>query len=143
MDKRKLTAPCGLDCFNCAIYVHNLTEQMAELIHSKTGVSKKEIPCAGCRLQNGKHFHLSPEGCATFNCAQEKNVEFCCDCNEFPCSLLAPLSDEADKYPHNMKLFNLCRIKKIGVNNWIEKEAEDIRRKYFTHKFVVGKGQAE
>ena len=45
--------------------------------------------------------------------------------------------------PHNMKLYNLCRIKKIGVERWIEEEAGQIRKKYFTGKFIVGKGQAD
>jgi hypothetical protein len=42
-----------------------------------------------------------------------------------------------------MKLFNLCRIQKVGIDRWIEEEAGDIRKKYFTSKFVVGRGQAD
>ncbi|UCC78273.1 MAG: DUF3795 domain-containing protein [Candidatus Zixiibacteriota bacterium] len=140
-NKRDLTAPCGLGCFVCDIYEENLTEQMAEFIHQKMGVPKEEISCKGCRQQDGKHFHLSPGGCATLNCAREKGVEFCCDCTDFPCSLLAPLADGAERYPHNIKLFNLCRIKKVGIDRWIEEEAGDVLKKYFTNKFVVGRGQ--
>ncbi|UCE65839.1 MAG: DUF3795 domain-containing protein [Candidatus Zixiibacteriota bacterium] len=142
-NKRDLTAPCGLGCFVCDIYEENLTEKTAEFIHQKMGIPKEEIPCKGCRQQDGKHFHLSSEGCATLNCAREKGVEFCCECTDFPCSLLAPLADGAERYPHNMKLFNLCRIKKAGIDRWIEEEAGDIRKKYFTYKFIVGRGQEE
>ncbi|MHC4558233.1 MAG: DUF3795 domain-containing protein, partial [Planctomycetota bacterium] len=95
-NKRDLTAPCGLGCFICDIFEENLTEQMAELIHQKMGIPKEEIPCKGCRQQDGKHFHLANEGCATLNCAKEKGVEFCCDCQDFPCSYLAPLADRAE-----------------------------------------------
>jgi hypothetical protein len=70
-------------------------------------------------------------------------VAFCSECNEFPCVLLAPIADQAARFPHNMKLYNLCRIKKVGLERWIEEEAEQIRKKYFTGKFVVGKGQAD
>jgi hypothetical protein len=143
MDKRKLTAPCGLDCFNCEIYESNLTKDLADFIHKKMGIPIKDIPCKGCRQQDGKHYHLPPEGCATLDCAKEKGVEFCCDCQEFPCSFLAPLADGAERFPHNMKLFNLCRIQKVGIDRWIEEEAGDIRKKYFTSKFVVGRGQAD
>jgi len=143
MGKRELTAPCGLDCFNCEIHESNLTDDMVEFIHAKMGVPKEKISCQGCRQQDGKHFHLAADGCATLNCAKVKGVEFCCDCGDFPCSYLAPLADGAGRYPHNIKLFNLCRIQKIGVDRWIEKEAGEIRKKYFTHKFVVGKGQAD
>jgi len=142
MDKRKLTAPCGLDCFNCELYEDNITEEMVLFISEKWGVPNTEAACKGCRQQGGKHFHI-PNGCATLDCAINKWVEFCCDCDEFPCSLLAPIADQAERFPHNMKVYNLCRIKKIGLNRWAEEEAGEIRKKYFKASFVVGKGQSE
>lgn len=142
IDKKSLTAPCGLDCFNCEMYESNLTDELMELIHTKLGVPKEQIPCKGCRLQNGKHFHL-PQGCATLDCVKAKGVELCSDCNDFPCTFLAPTADQASRYPHNMKLFNLCRIKKVGLDRWIAEEAGQIRKKYFHAKFIVGKGQAD
>ncbi len=111
------------------------------LIHKKYGVPKNEIACKGCRKQDGKHFHL-PEGCETLNCVKDKGVELCCDYAEFPCAFLAPTADGAATYPHNMKVYNLCRIKAVGIDKWIE-ESIQIRKKYSTGKFVVGKGQAE
>ena len=143
MDKEDLTAPCGLDCFNCELYKENLTSEFAELIHSKLGVDKNDIPCKGCRQQDGHHYHLPPEGCATLNCVKAKGVNLCCNCDDFPCVLLAPTADKAAQYPHNMKVYNLCRIKKIGLESWIENEAGQIRNKYFNGKFVVGKGQSD
>ena len=140
-DKKSLTAPCGLDCFNCELFETNVTDELVELIHQKYGVAKDVIACKGCRTQDGNHFHLAQEGCATLTCAKEKSAEFCCNCDDFPCALLAPMADGAATYPHNMKVYNLCRIQKIGLDSWIE-EAGQIRKKYFTGKFVVGKGQA-
>ena len=116
---------------------------MTELIHKRMGVPKEEVACRGCRQQDGKHFHIPPSGCATLDCVKAKGVVLCCDCSDFPCSLLAPTADHAARYPHNMKLYNLCRIKKIGLENWINNEADQIRQKYFNGKFVAGKGQAE
>ncbi|MDA8327258.1 MAG: DUF3795 domain-containing protein [Nitrospiraceae bacterium] len=140
-DKKALTAPCGLDCFNCLIHESNLTDEFAESVHARWGVPKEEIACKGCRQQDGKHFHL-PEGCATRDCAKAKGVVFCCDCSDFPCAYLAPTADGAAQYPHNMKVYNLCRIKRIGLDLWIE-EAGQIRKKYFNGKFIMGKGQAD
>ncbi|MCX6000566.1 MAG: DUF3795 domain-containing protein [Chloroflexi bacterium] len=142
-NKRELVAPCGLDCFNCELYEGNLTNEVAELIHRKIGAAKEEIPCKGCRQQDAKHYHLPPEGCATLSCVKARIVMLCCDCSDFPCVLLAPVADQASKYPHNMKLYNLCRIKKIGIDRWTEEEAGPVRKKYFTGKFVVGKGQSD
>lgn len=141
-DKKALTAPCGLACFLCELYENNLTDKLAELIHGKWGVPKDAIACKGCRQQDGNHFHL-PQGCATLDCVKARGMELCSDCQDFPCLLLAPIADQAAQYPHNIKLYNLCRIKKVGLDRWIEKEAEPIRKKYFTGKFIVGKGQAD
>jgi hypothetical protein len=141
-DRKALTAPCGLDCFNCDIYEANLTDRLAELIHEKTGVPKEAIPCKGCRQQDGKHYNIPPEGCATLDCVKARGVELCSDCADFPCALLAPLAQGAATYPHNMKVYNLSRIRLVGLERWIE-EAATIRRKYYTGPFVVGKGQSD
>jgi len=141
VDKIALTAPCGFDCFNCEIYEENLTEEFSELIHTKSGVAKEKIPCKGCRVQDGKHYHLA-DGCATLDCAKGRGVDLCCDCEEFPCELLAPIADGAGMYPHNMKVYNLCRIRAIGIEKCIE-ESTKLRKKYYTGTFVVGKGQAD
>ena len=141
-DKKALTAPCGLDCFNCELYAENLTEKLAGLIHEKLEIPEEEIPCHGCRQQDGNHFHLESMGCATLDCVKEKGVDFCFNCDEFPCGYLAPTADGAAKYPHNMKMYNLCRMKKVGMEKWFE-EAGQIRKKYFNAKFIVGKGQMD
>lgn len=140
-DRRALAAPCGLDCFNCDLYEKNLTTKMAAVIQTQRGVPKDAIPCKGCREQDGKHFHL-PHGCSTLDCAKSRNVEFCCDCGEFPCERLAPLADAATNNPHNLKTYNLCRIKEYGIDRWIA-EAGVNRKKYFEKKFSAGKGQAD
>ncbi len=138
-----VVAPCGLACFLCDIYEKNLTSELAETIHNKMGVPKDAIGCKGCRQQDGNHFHLGSEGCATLNCVKAKGVDMCSECDDFPCELLAPTADQAKSYPHNMKVYNLCRIKKVGIEKWAKDEATTIREKYFGAKFVVGKGQAD
>ncbi|MBF0529775.1 MAG: DUF3795 domain-containing protein [Deltaproteobacteria bacterium] len=141
-DKQALTSPCGLDCFNCIIYEDNLSSSIAAVLNDSYGWPLEEIACKGCRQQDGKHVHL-PQGCATLDCVKAKGVEFCCDCDEFPCAFLAPVADMAALRPHNIKVYNLCRIKKIGIERWIEEEAGQIRTKYFTNNFVAGRGLAD
>lgn len=141
-DKKALVAPCGLDCFNCDIHESNLTAELAEVIHNARGVPKEQIACRGCRQQGGRHYHL-PDGCATLECAKAKGVELCGDCTDFPCPYLAPLADQAGRLVHNIKVYNLCRIGKIGLERWIAEEAGAMRHNYFTRPFVMGKGQAE
>ena len=101
MDKKALIAPCGLDCFNCELYEENLTEKLKQIIHKKLDVPLHEVRCQGCRVQDGKHFHLPKEGCANLDCVKEKGVEICCDCDDFPCALLAPTAEGAKNCPNH------------------------------------------
>lgn len=77
----------------------------------------------------------------TQDCVQEKGVDYCFNCADFPCQYLMPLADGAGKLPQNIKLYNLCLMKKIGLDNWIE-QAADIRQIYFTKKIAIGEGAA-
>jgi hypothetical protein len=137
MNKTELTAPCGLDCFNCSGYEDNVTEEYKERVSEFFGIPIEETPCKGCRDEKGKCKWANGQ-CATRDCVQEKGVTYCHECDEFPCKLLRPTKQGAD-YPHNMKVYNLCRMKFFGIDKWIE-EAADIRKRYYEGKFVVGKG---
>ncbi len=139
--REDLVAPCGLDCRRCELFVENISGKVIELISEKMGISQEDVPCRGCRQEDGRHFHIPEQGCATWECAQKRGVSLCCHCDYFPCELLAPVADQAVRYPHNIKLYNLCRINKVGLQEWLEEEAPQIRKRYFKAKFIVGEGQ--
>jgi len=136
--KRRLSAPCGLDCFNCEIYEENITGEMKEQFALKIRKDPEEVPCKGCRLENGcKHLG---KPCETLKCIEDKELEFCFQCETFPCVKLQPAKDGSDRFPHNYKLFNLCRMKTVGVEKWAEEEAKLIRQRYFLGTFIPGSG---
>ena len=135
--KKELTAPCGIDCFNCEIYKENITEAIKERLSLLLSLPAVNISCNGCREQNGCPLHNNT--CKTLDCVKEKGFEFCSDCDEFPCNYLHPASEGADKYPHNLKMYNLCRIKLLGFEKWAE-EASENRKRYFKGKFEIGSG---
>jgi len=136
MDKKELIAPCGLDCFNCPVQEENITEATRQGMAKHLNLPPEEIACKGCKPENGRcRFH---QDCATWECAQKKGVSYCFECGEFPCGLLAP-SAKGAQYPHNMKVYNLCRMKLIGLDAWIN-ESASIRKRYYEGDFVVGKG---
>ena len=138
--KVELTAPCGLDCFNCLVYEENINPQIAGMFSAQLGIPADKIACKGCREQPG--CSISPEGfvCKTLECTNEKGLNYCFECDEFPCSYLQPAVEGADKFPHNYKLFNLCRMQKVGVEKWAEEESLQIREKYFKGQFIPGTG---
>lgn len=137
MDIKNLTAPCGLDCFNCQLYEKNITEEIKNKMANIFKKNNEDIPCKGCRNQDG--YKLFIKECATLKCIKTHNVEFCFECKEYPCDYYIPCKDGAERYPHNFKLYNLGRIKLIGLDNWA-KESLIIRQKYYNGKFVPGSG---
>jgi len=138
MDKKLLTAPCGLDCFNCPSYEGIITEAVKKYLSELLKIPIEDTPCKGCRDEKGNCKFASGKHCATWDCVQEKSVNYCYECADFPCRMLMPTQQGA-KYPHNMKVYNLCRMKSFGIDKWIE-EAAEIRKRYFEGKFEVGKG---
>jgi len=138
MDKKFLTAPCGLDCFNCPSYEGVITEEWKQQVAAYLKIPAEEAPCKSCRGENGNCKFAPNNECVTWKCIQEKGLDFCFECADFPCQLLAPTQKGAD-YPHNMKVYNLCRMKLNGIENWIQ-ESGEIRKRYYKGNFEVGKG---
>jgi hypothetical protein len=134
----ELTAPCGLDCFNCPLYEENLTDDSKKQFAVLLKLEPEQVQCKGCRAQKGCRLHFSE--CATLDCVNAKGINYCFECDEFPCVKLQPAAEGADKYPHNMKMYNLCRMKVVGVESWAQNESKEIRTRYYQGKFVPGLG---
>ncbi|MCT4636984.1 MAG: DUF3795 domain-containing protein [Bacteroidales bacterium] len=138
IDYKKLTAPCGRDCFNCPFYIalndKNYRQQLAERYH----LPEDKVVCKGCRSIKGECNILEILGynkhCAIYKCASDNSVVFCSDCNDFPCNRLHPLADGATRFPHNLKVYNLCMIKKMGLEKWAEEQAEKSFNRYYNDK---------
>lgn len=136
-DGEDLVAPCGIDCGICELNMCKDKPLLLNFLAAK-GVPKEKLPCDGCRSVKGA-CPVIGEVCETYACAITKNVGFCFECEEFPCSRLHPAANRADVLPHNMKLFNLCTIKRDGVKGFIDKSKE-IKHMYYKGKMEIGKG---
>lgn len=137
VDKKDCIAPCGLDCFNCSWFEANLTDEFKRKEAERLSLSFDEVGCKGCRGERGKCYWAQGD-CATWSCVEGRGVAYCFECDEFPCGLLAPTEKGSD-YPHNMKIYNLCRMKTRGIEAWIEESAL-IRERYYEGDFIVGRG---
>ena len=133
----KLVAPCGLDCGICELYMSRKNQKLMDFLVS-TGIPKEVLPCDGCNSIEGKCPVIHGK-CATFECITEKGISYCSECNDFPCMKLAPTADRSDVLPHNMKVYNLCTIKKDGVEEFIRKSLK-IKQLYFKGKMEIGEG---
>lgn len=138
MNYNEVTAFCGIDCWNCQMFHTNLTDEMVEHFTKNYNKTREEITCLGCKLQGG--CPLMGNTCQTRSCVTAKGLDFCSDCDEFPCKNLHPAADGAERLPHNYKVYNLCSIKRLGVEKWGESQAADTRKRYFEGKMVIGSG---
>ena len=132
MDYIQMTAPCGLDCFNCAMYFASNDEGLRTYMSQHLGVPIEQASCNGCRNEGGKIAFLGmTEPCNVYQCTGKQGIKFCCECNDFPCDHLHPYADKASQTPHNTKVFNLCLIKKLGLESWAKDKSKYIRERYF------------
>ncbi|MBP2643801.1 MAG: hypothetical protein H6Q67_1688 [Firmicutes bacterium] len=132
-----LAAPCGLYCGECSAYKAKDNPVLLNALVEK-GIEREKLPCLGCRQGKGECPAINCE-CETYKCVENRDIDFCFECTEFPCSRLNPSVDKATALPHNIKIYNLCYIKQHGVTKWLEK-ASEIQERYFKGKMIIGKG---
>ncbi len=108
-DVKARLAPCGLHCGKCfafrdgeihdaavrlqtylgnfAPYAARFAEQLDPVFGEYPAFAAlldylAKADCGGCRAEKCKYY----KDCEVRACAQEKQVDFCCDCPEFPCA---------------------------------------------------------
>jgi hypothetical protein len=141
MDYENLTSPCGRDCFNCPFYLTNENEKLRNIMAERLKTTPEQVICSGCRNIEGNCQVLKIYGfkgsCKIYECVKQKEVKFCSDCSDFPCNRLHPLADRADKFPHNLKVYNLCMIRKMGLENWAKLQAKTSFDKYYKDSLLT------
>lgn len=138
MDYKQMTSPCGIDCFNCPVYLANESEEWRTIVSQHLGIPPEKAVCGGCRNENGTIACLNMTGpCNVYRCIDKLDIAFCFECSDFPCDHLHPYADEASQKPHNIKVFNLCLIKKMGLEAWAQDKAQRVRETYFSEKWKI------
>lgn len=135
MDYNKMTAPCGLPCFECYLYLANENQEIRTLVSKELAIPLEQAVCTGCRNANGKPAHL-PVACNVYPCTEKNGIQFCCDCPDFPCDYLHPYADNAKMW-HNTKVFHLCLIKRMGLEAWARDKAKSVLNIYSYGKWKL------
>ena len=143
MDEREIldrAAPCGIACGACELFVAKDDPALLEAMVAR-GIPRDRLPCSGCRAVEGRCPVIGGT-CETYACIRERGHVFCHECAEFPCAKLQPAADRAQALPHNLKVFNLVLIRRLGPKRFLE-AAPAIKAKYYRGKMAVGKGPQE
>jgi len=129
-EERALIAPCGLNCGICPLLIARTDEALRNRIAEAQGVPAEEaFVCAGCRPMKGQIPGVGTGPvCDTYACALGKKVEFCYECDDFPCLKLAPCADRAQELPHNTKVYQLVLLQKEGIDTWLQRYPDRSRQ---------------
>jgi hypothetical protein len=95
-EANQMIAVCGIECFKCDILQASSDPKMARYIadwfkkERNQVVKLEDIHCAGCKSDRTKHWVAD---CWILKCCvDDKGLEFCNECNEFPCVKLVEWS---------------------------------------------------
>jgi len=108
--EKELIAPCGMNCALCISYFG----------YTMTGKERKKGSCPGCRPRD-KGCSFLMKYCDNLS---KKSIEFCYECEDFPCDYLKKLDDNyKEKYDMSM-IENLNSIQHNGMEYFLEKQQE-------------------
>jgi hypothetical protein len=124
---------CGLNCGACDVmiayktgnksaFASFWTEPNLEAFLKSKGVNFEKndlkLQCHGCKSDD---VFIYCKSCEIRECAINKNVEHCSDCDEYPCEIFSNWKKLQVFLPHiKSQQGNLDAINEIGVDRWIE-----------------------
>lgn len=81
---KQSAAVCGLLCKSCGIYIATEQNNIDALsrIAVRLNIPSDKVRCSGCR---GSILSAHCETCYFRECSVKRGVEFCSQCNDFPC----------------------------------------------------------
>jgi hypothetical protein len=112
---KKLAAVCGLFCPSCSLFIASM-EDPARLrgISERFGIPPEELECHGCR--SDKRGFYCRQHCKMAECAAQRGLDFCGECEEFPCPDLKTFQAQM---PHRLELWeSQRRICEVGYEMW-------------------------
>ena len=98
----KMIAVCGLVCDGCDIMEAATNTELAQRIADwfkrelNKEVKPEQIHCAGCK--GNRDVHWDAECWILRCCVDQKGLDFCYQCDEFPCDRLSEWAGQNDRY---------------------------------------------
>lgn len=108
---------CGLYCGACAVLIANREGTLKES-SQKWDTDPEDLKCHGCKTETNAVYCKT---CDIKQCAENKQIDFCFQCAEYPCTRLVEFRN--DEFPHHSVIFrNLEIIQKKGAKKWLEEQ---------------------
>jgi len=81
----------------------------------------EQIKCEGCKGPLDVHWSAD---CKMMLCAKEKDVQYCFECSDFPCSVLNKFASDGAAH-HKKTVENLKRMREVGRDAWIAEQEKN------------------
>ena len=110
---------CGLYCGACSVMRANEEGRIKEQA-KEWERQPEEITCHGCKSGVLSGYCKT---CEIKACASEKGLEFCIECEAYPCKPLIAFRD--DEWPHHSVVTrNSDDLKRRGLERWLQDQAK-------------------
>ena len=116
----RLAGICGLFCPACTVYIATMEDpERLKVLAEVSALPPEDMKCYGC---HSEHRIPLAENCKMVKCAREKGINFCYECDEYPCEEFRTFQEEL---PHRIELWeSQDRIKEAGYKKWFDEMVE-------------------
>ena len=100
-------AACGLNCGLCPRYY-----------------TKGSYRCPGCAGEGFSEVHPT---CGILSCCQRKGIDYCFECDDFPCSKYKDVDSSDSFITHRNQFIDMKKAKRIGMEAFEAELSEKIK----------------
>ena len=118
-----MTSPCGLDCFNCPVYLAVENQELRVTISKMFGLPIQKASCTGCRNEGGTPLDFS-EPYNVYRCIGKKAFNFVVTAPTFPVTVFTHMQTERDKSHIILKSLTCVWLRK-----WVWNRGQQIRQR--------------
>lgn len=121
---KNLLAPCGLYCGVCSIYIAHRDDnekfkRALMKVYKPFIKGIEDLKCTGC-LSDKEVFPVC-RSCPIKDCTQQKGIEGCHECEEFPCKFIENFPIEVGK---KVILRTIPTWREVGTKEFVQMEEE-------------------
>jgi len=124
IDSNQMIAPCGLDCNQCDIYRIRHDDEAAQRVikwyksrgwlgenDGVTQAIQKRMYCLGCR--GDRNLHWTPNCHMLTCCLDDKKLQFCHQCADFPCEQLSKWAQDSVRHGEALERLKSMRSNQL------------------------------
>jgi hypothetical protein len=107
---------CGIYCGSCFVMLA-YTQNRDDTIPPQWNIKDAELKCHGCKSDI---LFENCKGCSRRPCAEEKGLDWCFQCDEYPCEIYKAASERYHLAHHEVAQQKIKILKEEGLDEWLK-----------------------